>query len=504
MIRWPSVRCYTLPVPFSPSMLKQRTAEILSIVLFLALLAWGGWVMLHYVGYEIHGEVLLSQAWKTTVAEACGSSAVLCRGWYAIGPTIGYALTRMAPLLWYLLFSAVLYGAWIGVQAVLGSGSEVRLRLSPWKVALASVVLLWLLFTALATGKTGDMPATRLFQPTAEVYPDVGPEAMAALQENFTLLQGRGCLTQLGQTDGGTGVYDMKVSCMQGAFFTRVLPQFAFVAFVFIDMLLLGSLLLSLARFRPRRAFTDLVVSSALGACALVAVLWLLSLAGLVTPLVGWLLLLLLPVAAYKEAIAWGRRFFETEWEAEGKWYGLSVFLGWLLLSYFLLNFLSVLRPFPIGWDDLGSYLNRPRLMVSYGHFIPTMAPFQWEYVTSLGFWLFGYDSVFGATAAMMLNWLAGVFAVTAILAFARTYLGRSGMLAALLYYTLPLVGHFSFADMKVDNAVFAMGAMSMYCLFRALFPPEESHDDEATTDEYSARMWLVLAGGFPGVGVAA
>ncbi len=43
-----------------------------------------------------------------------------------------------------------------------------------------------------------------------------------------------------------------------------------------------------------------------------------------------------------------------------------------------------------------------------------------------------------------------------------------------MLYYSLPLVGHFSFADMKIDNAVFFMGSMAFFTLFLGLFPADD------------------------------
>jgi hypothetical protein len=46
------------------------------------------------------------------------------------------------------------------------------------------------------------------------------------------------------------------------------------------------------------------------------------------------------------------------------------------------------------------------------------------------------------------------------------------GLLAALLYYALPMVGHFSFADMKIDNAVFFVGTLAVLAVLHALFPP--------------------------------
>src|SRR3989338_5343540 len=195
----------------------------------------------------------------------------------------------------------------------------------------------------------------------------------------------------------------------------------------------------------------------------------------------------------FRHAVYWLRRFLFASWTVPLSWRDPTWLLLWLLLSYFALNFLNVVRPFPIGWDDLGSYLNRPRLLISYGHFIRSMYSFQWEYLTSLGFLLFGYDSTFGTIASLMVNWMAGILAVLAIFTFLRVFLGGGGLLAALLYYTLPLVGHFSFADMKVDNAVFAMGAYSVLALFLGLFPPSDA------LEERHRVRWTIVSGVFAG-----
>jgi hypothetical protein len=76
-----------------------------------------------------------------------------------------------------------------------------------------------------------------------------------------------------------------------------------------------------------------------------------------------------------------------------------------------------------------------------------------------------------------MINWSGGLLAVVSIFVFTRAFLGnRSGILAALIYYTLPLVGHFSFADMKIDNLVFFYGAAATLAAMLAVFPHIAAH----------------------------
>jgi hypothetical protein len=248
---------------------------------------------------------------------------------------------------------------------------------------------------------------------------------------------------------------------------------------------------------------TESVVTIATGAAAGIVLLWLVAIAGVYVQSAGWILAVAIPVVGFPHARYWLEKLWRHAWEREYTWWDLSLVLGWLLISYLAINFLEVVRPFPIGWDDLGSYLNRPRLMVSYGTFIFSMSPFDWSYLTSLGFLLFGYNAPFGSTASMMINWSAGLLAVMAVYAFAKQFLGtRAGVLSALLYYALPLVGHFSFADMKIDNAIFFFCSVATLTLLLA-FRKAESEEHAHHVIAHDAPMLLLLTGLFLGFAFA-
>jgi 4-amino-4-deoxy-L-arabinose transferase-like glycosyltransferase len=207
-----------------------------------------------------------------------------------------------------------------------------------------------------------------------------------------------------------------------------------------------------------------------MGSLLLTAMLWTLGIFSLLEPFIVIPLFFGLPLALFP----WTKKWLTETWEGRVDYTisftSVHFWLTWLLVSYLALNFLNVVRPFPIGWDDLGSYMNTPRLLSSYGHFISSLARFQWEYLTSLGFTIFGYDSFVGSTFAMQINWAAGVLATLSVYIFARTFFGKnSGLLSAILYTFLPVVGHFSFADMKIDNATFFTSALGIFAVFLAI-----------------------------------
>ncbi len=477
--------------------------RVLGISLFAALFLWGGYTLLKYLSVNVHQQVLLTEGQRDTVRVACEGSGDLCQGLNALWPFLSHTFSWAAPFLWYAILSLVFYGVIIGLQYFKTQSWTLHLRWKPWKILLLFLGSLFLIFNVLGLGSEGPVSTRRIVEPLPQVYNNITPETLEILKANFQELQASNCLTLVGQSVSGAQVYDLKISCMESAFFTRVIPQLALVLFFLFVLLVLGRMVLSFLRPRWRHPLVEVVTSIGVGAGVLIAILWVLALLHLYTAAVGWILLIAIPIIGFRHAQYWLTSFLKTEWEGRYIWYGMTLIIGWLLLSYLAFNFLTVIRPFPIGWDDLGRYLNHPRQLVSYGHFIPQMATFQWEYLTSLGFLLLGYETVQGATLSMIINWSAGMLAVLTVYTFGLVFLGpKRGILAALLYYTLPLVGHFSFADMKIDNAVFVMGTLSALCVFLALFPTH-NEIEEADEDQVQTRRdwkWMILAGFFGGL----
>ncbi|TSC80395.1 MAG: Uncharacterized protein G01um101425_49 [Candidatus Peregrinibacteria bacterium Gr01-1014_25] len=479
----------------------------LPAVFTVVLVLWGAFTAIAYVGVPVHGAVLLSDSAQIAVNAACPETAdssqagvMLCRGIRSLWPAFSYSVSRwfwsvennaVHSLLWFFIASAILYACCIGYSILRHGTAHVRLVLSPLRIGLLSLGILWLLFTSMSLGSSESGPYRRIFEATPQMYTTSGTETLGALRENIDRLEQRGCLIFRGVTDNNTRVFDLRLPCMQTFFVTRVLPPILIVIALIFVALVIGRASLGLLRLRPETLLTEGVLSAGVGAGVLIAVLWTIAALGMFTATPVWLLLIAVLAALYRHGLYWlsalRRRFV-----IDVPWHDISLLLGWLLISYVAFNALTVVRPFPIGWDDLGVYLNKPRLIVSYGMLIPQMGSFQWEYLTALGFLLFGYDSILGATTAMMINWSEGLLAVLVLYAFVRRFLPKAALLACLLYYTLPLVGHFSFADMKIDNAVFAYGSLATFCVFLGMFGEREADDDARLPPRL---RWLLVAG---------
>lgn len=466
----------------------------------LGLLLWGGYSTIAYLGVPVHGAVLLDNATKDVLKQQdCTNSFFLC-GLQSLLPSIMFTIERAAPFLGYAIFSVLLFLSLWGASFLRTMRWQmVSIRMRPVSIILALLLFIWLLFTTLSLSEAGGISMRQIAEPSPLVYTDASASVLEELKANFNQLQQRGCLIEIGSYASGAKVYNMTVGCLQWSFVTRVLPVFLFVLLFLFELLVLGRMILRIFRFPALPLFAEIVLQAGVGACAGIAIIWALAAFHIAIAPVAWAIVLAIPLIGYRYVLYWLRIFISPGEEQEVRWFGVETLLLWLLLSYIALNFLTVIRPFPIGWDDLSSYLNRPRLMVSYGAFIHSMAPFQWEYLTSLGYLLFGYNSTFGATVSMIVNWTAGILALLTVAGFTQMFLGRNrGLLAALLFYSLPVIGHFSFADMKVDNAVFTMGALAVFSIFLALFPRAEQEQEEGIS-QITQLKWIALAGVFLG-----
>lgn len=477
----------------------------LTISLLIALIAWGGFTFIRFMGVDVHQAALISPELQQTISNQCGMTNWFCRGFFGTFMMLWHFLQRLGPFVPYILISAIVYGGVLLMQYLNEGRWRFRVNLRPWALILIVVGFTWLLFTTQAMSSIGDTPLLRLTEPNSQTYPNAAEQSLIALRDNFTSLQSRGCLNPV---PGQQFQYDLAMSCVQQSFITRVLPQVAIVLSLLLITLTLGRALLSGALgLRFSSFMLEAFLSAMTGSGLLIVVLWLFALIGVYTPTTGWVLLPAILVAGYRYAWYWLTQLHERVLEIDDTWYSPRALLFWVLLTVLALNFLSVIRPFPIGWDDLGRYLNQPRLLVSYGQLIPDLAAFQWEYITSLPYLLFGYDATISTTGAMVVNWAAGLLAVAAVYVVSRLFLSpASSILAALLYYSLPMVGHFSFADMKTDNAVLAMSAAGVLAGLLYLFASvpsvrlqvhgSESDDEgEQSPNRYGPRMLLLLTG---------
>lgn len=475
------------------------------------MLVWGIFTFIVYLGVPVHGLVYLTDAQNQAVNAACtGDPATIgtqfCRGMELIFPFLGRLVATSRPIWGYIVISLLAYGVFLMGRAFKTGRFVIETVITPLHLIGGFILSVWLFGTVLSFGSLmrGDgadrTPFRQFYEPTQAVYSGVGPEALKELQENYQSLLERGCLSEFAMTNNGAKVYHLSPLCIQQAMFVRIGAQIFLLAVLLLNFLVAGRLFLKLIN-RKQAALSPLlefVFSMGLGSFAWVVLLWLLAALGLLRGSIELAFFFGIPLLAFKETFYWLKSSVNRKISVDESTGHIMWLLVWLLISYLALNFLNVIRPFPIGWDDLGSYLNRPRLLASYGSFIPSMPTFQWEYLAAMAYSLFGIDSIIGSTFAMIINWSAGLLSVIAAYAFGRVFFGpKGGILAAILYYFLPMTGHFSFADMKIDNASFFTSALSALAIFVYLFGAPGLESEHSPKGKKSLLLLAGLIAGF-------
>ena len=441
--------------------MNKRTSSILNTLLFLGLILCGGYVTMLF----LEGKPYLTED----------------------------LLVKLKPFFVYIFLSAVAYGGLIYYNIKKKEQLFISAHLSPICIGLLFIISVWLLHTTLFYVAIPGAPHRVIPEPTPQTLVGAHEETVAVLQENFLDLKNAGCFREVkNKSIQGESAYRYSSFCMQKSFFSRVLPPLGILLFIIFNFLVLGRFLLRICKLQIKSSLIESVVSLGLGSAGIMFLLWLLALFHSLKTFPAWVLLLAIPAIFYRDSVHFARVLWKKKWEVKIAFHSSGLLLFWLLISLLALNYLTVIRAFPIGWDALGRYINFPRQMSLYGFIIPGMFNAQWEYLTSLGFILFGYTSAFSATLAQTINWMSGAFAVFAIYVCTRLILGeRSGLLAGLFYYSLPMVGHFSFMDMKTENALLFFGTVGVICVFEFLRDRHRTQD----TGHRSILWWLFIAG---------
>ncbi|MFN7160820.1 MAG: hypothetical protein ACK4NC_04405 [Candidatus Gracilibacteria bacterium] len=135
---------------------------------------------------------------------------------------------------------------------------------------------------------------------------------------------------------------------------------------------------------------------------------------------------------------------------------------GVLIAVLAALSFMHVLRPMPIGWDDITLYMNLPNLTAQYHHLVSGFGTYSWGLIMALGFSLFG-----SATFGMLYSFAGGLLAIWGIyLLFSyKESEGTQVPLALILTTVFAAAPFFQFQfseDMKVDLALTAFGSGSL------------------------------------------
>lgn len=160
-------------------------------------------------------------------------------------------------------------------------------------------------------------------------------------------------------------------------------------------------------------------------------------------------------------------------------------------------NFINAVRPMPIGWDDLGVYMNYPNIMAQTGE-IGRLGIVAWQSFTGIGF-LFH-----SAPQAFFLNQVGGILSIAFVALAISGLIGSSQskksylslpILFATALYAMPMIVFQQAKDMKLDPGLLCITTAAIFVLYEAV--------RQKGADWKNAWKPFALAGFFAGIAFA-
>ncbi|EKD66012.1 MAG: hypothetical protein ACD_49C00068G0017 [uncultured bacterium (gcode 4)] len=131
------------------------------------------------------------------------------------------------------------------------------------------------------------------------------------------------------------------------------------------------------------------------------------------------------------------------------------------------INFINAVRPMPIGWDDLGVYMNYPKIFAANWQILSWIWMTARQSLTGIGYM---FNS---ATQAFFLNQIGWVMSVIVIILALTSLLKTSKktfinlpFLASAIFISMPMVIFEQAKDMKLDPGLFFVSAIWIYAIF--------------------------------------
>lgn len=151
----------------------------------------------------------------------------------------------------------------------------------------------------------------------------------------------------------------------------------------------------------------------------------------------------------------------------------LTTEFAFLVVTFLIsVSLINAIRPMPIGWDDLGVYMNFPRIMGVTGHLLEWVGMYTWQLITSTGFL---WDQI--AAQAFYVNQLGGILSMIVIVSVLSYILELPGkkyilglpLLLGIIYYVMPMTIFQQAKDMKLDPALMTISVSALWLLWYTL-----------------------------------
>lgn len=148
--------------------------------------------------------------------------------------------------------------------------------------------------------------------------------------------------------------------------------------------------------------------------------------------------------------------------------YLLSSEFLFIVVSFLIsINFISIVRPLPIGWDDLWVYMNFPNLMSASGYILNLWSIYTWQVFTGIWYMLSsGTQAFFLNNVWWVLSLLLIVLTFKDLLKSEKNTFINIPLLAWVIFLAMPMIVFQQAKDMKLDPALFFFSGIALYMTY--------------------------------------
>lgn len=208
-----------------------------------------------------------------------------------------------------------------------------------------------------------------------------------------------------------------------------------------------------------------------------------------------WIISIVFLIVWYKSILGFFTSFQEINTiEVHNKnphsWYILSgEFFALIAMIIFSVTLISVLKPFPIWWDDLGVYMNYPQLYAQAWEILHLGGMYSWQVFT--GIW-YMFES---PAQAFFLNSVWGFVSFFFLYSIFQNYFSSTKkqiqlhlpMIFATIFISMPMVVFQQAKDMKHDSGLFFLWIWVIFVLFSLL----QQKDLSELKNKVFHKIWL-------------
>lgn len=192
---------------------------------------------------------------------------------------------------------------------------------------------------------------------------------------------------------------------------------------------------------------------------------------------------------------------YEFENSSTSPW-GFYLFSSEILFYFLTLlisaNLISVVRPVPIWWDDLGVYMNYPHLMAQAESLLSLWSMYSWQVFTGLGFMngvptqAFFFNSVWGMMSILVIYMIIKDFFAW----YKKTFINIP-LLIATSYVAMPMITFQLAKDMKLDPGLLFISSIALYLVYKIVPELKKEKSIDISNICYLLIIWVLIGFAF-------